>query len=104
MKFEWDETKNRINIKKRGIDFHDIREVFNGPMIVNPDDREDYSEDRWTGTGFLRNLPVIIIFTERNDTVRIISARKANRYERKEFEREVRDRLGQIGEYDRGGD
>jgi len=101
VKFEWDEAKNRINIRKRGIDFDDVSEAFNGPMIVNPDDREDYSEDRWIGTGFLRNVPVIIVFTERNDTVRIISARKADKYERKRFEKEIRYRLGKIGEYGR---
>jgi len=100
VKFEWDEAKNRINIRKRGIDFDDVREVFDGPMIVNPDDREDYSEDRRVGTGFLRNMPVIVVFTEINDTIRIISARKANRYERKKFEKEIRHRLGKTGEYD----
>ena len=96
-----DESKNERNIKNHGIDFDDACEVFNGPMIVSSDGREDYSEDRWIGTGFLMNLPVVIVFTERNDIIRIISARKANRHERKQFEKKITDRLGQTGRHDR---
>ena len=41
MKFVWDEAKNEANIRKRGIDFNDIPEIFDGPMIINIDDRVD---------------------------------------------------------------
>jgi len=95
MKFEWDVTKNELNIQDHGIDFADVYQAFKGPMIINQDDREDYGEDRWIGTGFLGNIITVIVFTERyKDTIRIISARKANRHERKEFEREISHRLG----------
>ena len=94
MQFEWDEAKNRINTRKRGIDFDDVSEAFSGPMIVNPDDREDYSENRRVGTDFLRNVPVIIVFTERNDTIRIILARKADRHDREKYKKAILHRLG----------
>ena len=49
MKFEWDEKKNEINIRKHKIEFRDVQQVFDGPMIVNIDDRMDYGEVRWSG-------------------------------------------------------
>ena len=51
MKFEWDESKNLINIEKHGIDFDDAKRMFDGPMIVNIDDRHDYQETRLIGFG-----------------------------------------------------
>jgi uncharacterized DUF497 family protein len=85
--FEWDDQKNEENIRKHGIDFADVSEIFNSPMLIDLDDRVDYDEERWIGIGLLRTLVAVVIFTERaNDTVRIISARKATRYERKRYE------------------
>ena len=87
MRFEWDEAKNLENIRKHKIDFADIPEMFEGPMLIELDDRVDYGEDRWIGTGFLQNCVAVIVWTERrNDAIRIISARRANRYEQKRFE------------------
>jgi len=51
MQFEWDEQKNQANIRRRGLDFADAAQVFDGPMIVNLDTRQDYEEDRWIGIG-----------------------------------------------------
>ena len=56
-------------------------------MLIDLDDREDYGEDRWLGIGMLRDIPVVIVFTEcGQDCLRLISARKANRNERKRYE------------------
>ncbi len=50
-------------------------------------ERTDYGEDRWIGIGFLGNGVAVVVWTERQgDVIRIISARKANRYERQRFE------------------
>jgi len=95
MKFEWDECKNYINIRKHSIDFADIYQVFDGPMIVQIDDREDYGEVRWKGTGYLVNNVVIVIYVEIDgDTIRVISARKALHHERRQFEQALSNRLG----------
>ena len=95
MKFEWDESKNLINIEKHGIDFDDAKRMFDGPMIVNIDDRHDYQETRLIGFGWIRNLVAVVVFIEINDnSIRILSARKANKYERKRFEKEIKNRLG----------
>jgi uncharacterized DUF497 family protein len=87
MQFEWDETKNLENIRKHEIDFVDVPEMFEAPMLVELDDRFDYGEERWLGIGFLGNGVAVVVWTERqNDVIRIISARRANRYERQRLE------------------
>ncbi|MBC8264509.1 MAG: BrnT family toxin [Anaerolineales bacterium] len=87
MRFEWDEEKNAVNIHNHKIDFADVPPIFNSPMLVELDEREDYGEDRWIGIGILRNIVAVVVFTEpRQDTIRIISARKANKHERKRYE------------------
>jgi uncharacterized DUF497 family protein len=93
--FDWDEEKNRENIRKHGFDFADAWEIFEAPMLSAPDMREDYGEDRWVGIGLLGNRVVVVVFTERGeDTIRIISLRKALKHERKKFEDALRDGLG----------
>jgi uncharacterized DUF497 family protein len=93
--FEWDEDKNQENIRKHGFDFADAWEIFEAPMRTALDTRKDYDEDRWNGIGLLGNRIVVVVFTERDeDTIRIISLRKALKHERKKFEAALRDGLG----------
>ena len=95
MVFEWDENKNITNIRKHGIDFNHVPEIFNGPMIINIDDRFPYGEERYIGTGFLRNIISVVAFIEmEREVIRIISARKANKHESKKFEKQIKNRLG----------
>ena len=88
MRFEWDEHKNLLNIRNHKIDFRDVPQVFQGPMLIDLDDCEDYGEVRWIGIGMLRDIPVVVVFTERGrDCLRLISARKASKNERRRYER-----------------
>ncbi|MEK7270846.1 MAG: BrnT family toxin [Planctomycetota bacterium] len=90
MRFEWDEAKNRVNIRKRRIDFVDLPPLFDRPMRVRLDARREYGEDRMIGIGWLRESVVVVVFVEKgNDTIRIISARKATRHERERFREEI---------------
>lgn len=92
MKFEWDEKKNKINIKNHGFDFADANEMFEGPMVVRLDGRFDYDEERWIGIGLVRGvICAVLVYVERGDVVRIISLRKADRYEREEFEKTIKN-------------
>ncbi len=87
MQFEWDEAKNLENIRKHEIDFADVSAMFDSEMLIELDDRFDYGEDRWFGIGFLGLGIAVVVWTERRENViRIISARRANRYEQKRFE------------------
>lgn len=82
--FEWDEEKNLINIKKHQISFTEASEIFNYPIITKIDNRYDYNEKREISLGKLNNeIIVVMVHTDRNKKIRIISARKANRNERK---------------------
>ncbi len=102
MIFEWGEEKNRENIAKHGLDFADAAEVFKAPMITALDTREDYGEDRFVGIGFLRNFIVVIVYAEPvEDTIRVISLRKALKHERRRFEEALRDELGKAQDDDR---
>jgi uncharacterized protein len=46
MRFEWDDAKNRANVRKHGFHFADATEMFDGPFLARPDTREDYGEER----------------------------------------------------------
>ncbi len=95
MKFEWDENKNQINIKKHGFDFADAHMVFEHPMLINLDTREDNDEDRQKGIGLFEMRVVVLVFTEENDeTIRIISFRKAIKDERNRFEYYYKNEFG----------
>ena len=81
MSYGWDEQKRQINVKKHGVDFIDVPEVFDGDTVTIPDDRFDYGENRFIVIGILKNMVVVVIYTERGENIRIISARKATKNE-----------------------
>jgi uncharacterized DUF497 family protein len=62
MNFEWDEAKNRANIRKHGFDFADAEEMFRGVLVVDPDTRRDYGEPRWTGLGIVGGRLAHVVF------------------------------------------
>ena len=90
MTYEWDEQKNRLNIRRHGIDFLDVPSMFQHLMVTFLDQRADYGEDRWIGIGVLKTVIAVIVFTEpKEDTVRIISARKAKKHEERIYRDEI---------------
>jgi len=90
MKYEWDEAKNRLNIQKHGIDFLDVPSMFLHPMVMFLDQRKNYGEDRWIGIGILKTILAVVVFTEPNEeTIRIISARKATKHEEQIYRDEI---------------
>jgi len=94
MKFEWDERKNQSNLIKHGFDFADAYRIFNLPMVVELDERENYGETRFVAIGLLDGRVVVIVYTEPDDqTIRIISLRKALSYEGKHYEQYLKNRL-----------
>jgi uncharacterized DUF497 family protein len=94
MKFEWDETKNRANIRKHGVDFAEAEAMFRHALLVRPDTREDYGEERWIAIGMIQNRVAFVAFAEGpDDAIRIISLRKANHEERQEYESAIQNGL-----------
>jgi len=91
MKFEWDENKNQSNIRKHGIRFEQAISIFDNIRLTRLDDRFDYGETRYISLGLLEGeVVIVVIYTIRGDKVRIISARKANKEERKTYHEHTR--------------
>ena len=92
IKFEWDEENHRNNISKHGVDFEDAKRIFDGFTINKIDDRQDYGEERTISIGLLSGVAVIVVVhTDRNGVCRIISARPANKKERKYYDRKIQE-------------
>jgi uncharacterized protein len=90
LKFEWDRRKDTANRKKHGVSFAEAKTSFsdeNARVIADPDHSEE--EDRFILLGLSSQLRLLVVchcYREDQDTIRIISARKANRSERREYE------------------
>lgn len=81
--FEWDELKSEANVIKHGISFGDASDIFYGPVILYPSDRNH--EERWVAVGALEDRLIAVIFTRRADAIRIISARRARKHEERAY-------------------
>ena len=94
MKIEWDEAKSRANIRKHGFDLAEAEEMFRGLLLIRHDTDEDYGEERWVGIGMIRGRVALVAFAERpQDTIRVISLRKADHEEREQYEKALQDGL-----------
>ena len=88
MNIEWDEEKNRTNIIKHRISFEFAAHVFSDPLRKEGYDTQhsDNEEDRSIALGIVEDRLLFVSFTEPDsETVRIISARKANMHERRYY-------------------
>ena len=81
MRFTWDEVKRKRNLKDHGLDFVDVKRVFDGATFTFEDDRLRYEEQRFVTLGLLEGIPVSIVHTETKDRIHIISFRKATKRE-----------------------
>jgi uncharacterized protein len=88
--FEWDEDKARSNVRKHGVSFDEAQTVFTDEFSITiPDPEHSDEEERLLILGLShRKHLLVVIYTERGKRIRLISARKANRKERKEYEEE----------------
>jgi len=88
LSFEWDERKAKPNLAKHGVSFEEASTVFGDPLSLTiPDPAHSQGEDRSIvlGQSHEREL-LVVVHTERGDHIRIISARRASRRERKSYE------------------
>ena len=93
MRFTWDEAKNRANQAKHGLSFETARRVFDDPDHLSVQDRIEGGEERWQTLGRIGAVVVVLVahtWTYHDDTgeetIRLISARKATRRERERYE------------------
>ncbi|MHC0065951.1 BrnT family toxin [Nostoc sp. UIC 10890] len=86
MAYQWDRDKAAANLRKHGVDFADAVTVFSDDLAITIAD-ERFDEERFITIGidaFSRVL--VVVYTWRNDEIRLISARQATRYEQKQYE------------------
>ena len=92
MKFGWDANKAASNLRKHGIAFEDAARVFFDPLSVREQDRIVDGEERWQTIGTFDDQKLIVVAHTTTDdetgeeVIRIISARKAERHERRRYE------------------
>lgn len=89
MEFEWDEVKNTLNKLKHNIDFADAVHVFiDKKRVYRKDTRKNYGEERFQTIGMTRYGVLMVVYTFRDnyDIIRLISARKANKREKKSYQ------------------
>ena len=88
LEFEWDPAKAEANLKEHGVSFDEATTVFRDTLsitIADPDHSD--SEDRFIDIGMSHRMQLLVVsYTERKDKIRIISARRATRAERKSYE------------------
>ncbi len=95
MDFDWDNNKDQSNITKHGISFEEAIAIFDDPnILIFEDVRFNYGETRFVSIGQItiitqeKKVIIVVIHTQRNQAIRLISARKANERERKRYEQQ----------------
>jgi len=81
----WDETKREQNLRSHGIDFAEIGCVFDAPMVTVEDARVSYGELRQRSLGWFRDRVVFLVWTERNESTRVISCRYGDKHETRAY-------------------
>lgn len=91
MEFEWDETKAKKNLRKHGVSFDEVTSAFYDALSVTiPDPDHSVAESRFLLIGLtVSGRLVVVSHTDRGRRIRIISARRANRHERADYEKSL---------------
>lgn len=89
--FDWDDAKNRSNLRKHGVGFDTASLVFDDPYALMLQDRFENGEERWQAIGRIADAVVLVVAhtvkaRAGTEVIRIMSARKADRRERKRYE------------------
>lgn len=90
LKFEWHKAKADSNWRRHGVSFELATSAFKDPFAIErPDDRQDYGEPRFVILGMAEGQVLLFVaYTERDDRIRIISARRATQIEEDDYFRQ----------------
>lgn len=91
MRYEWDSSKEKMNIKKHGISFEDAKQALNCGLVVVLKEDTGSGEERYVYLGMCKKLNVLVVVVAypEDEITRIISARKATKSERKIYEAQL---------------
>lgn len=81
--FEWDYEKAKSNQRKHGVGFEEAAQIFGSGILARHETHE--TEDRYVAIGLAGTKTLVIVFTQRRENIRIISARKATSSERRRY-------------------
>jgi uncharacterized protein len=95
VRFEWDASKDRTNRRKHGVSFETAVRVFTDPFALSEQDRIEGGEQRWRTIGLVEGFLILVVAhaareEDTVDVIRIISARRADRAERRRYEEDPR--------------
>jgi uncharacterized DUF497 family protein len=85
MEIEWDNNKAASNLIKHKINFEDAKNIFLDPNRLEREDKRDYNETRIQVIGIVNQVVLFVVYTKRNGRYRIISARRANKNEQRQY-------------------
>ena len=85
--FEWDDAKAAVNLAKHGVSFEVACSVFDDPLAIEGEDETSTGEVRINIVGEVGGRLLHVTYTDRQDRIRIISARKATGYDKKRYTR-----------------
>jgi uncharacterized DUF497 family protein len=94
MRFEWNEAKSLANLRKHGLSFEDVLPVFDDLLRQTKPDRYINGEERWQTIGRVGEYRIVLVAhtnwdaVDGEEVIRIISARRVTRHERREYETE----------------
>lgn len=86
MQYEWDDAKEQANLAKHGMAFSEVVAFDWNTAMQAVDERADYGETRWIALGLIGTRVHVLIYTRREQAIRVISLRKANRREVRRYE------------------
>lgn len=95
MLFEWDENKRQEVLAKRGVDILYAALIFEGPILTKVDDRQDYGEERLISLGMVEHEVFVVVHTEREDVIRLITAWKGGRQDYEHYQAGIAARPSQ---------
>lgn len=85
MNFDWDDNKAVRNLRKHGISFSLAARVCMDENRIERFDARDHGEDRWITVGLVGEQEIVVVYTQQGETIRLVSARKAERHEREDY-------------------
>jgi uncharacterized DUF497 family protein len=87
LEFEWDDAKAKTNLRRHGVSFDLAKSVFKDPFAIERiDDRAEHDEERFVIIGMAEGKALLFVaYTEREELIRIISARRATQYEQDDY-------------------
>lgn len=91
MYYNWDPAKEKTNIRKHGVSFSEAKEALNCGLVIVLKESSEFGEDRYVYLGICKKINILVVVVAYPDEVctRIISARKANKRERKIYEAQL---------------